>query len=141
MTPEQVALIRATWRQITPLGAAAASLFYERLFALDPSLRAMFAHADMEQQGKKLLQALGVVVATADRLGTLAPSLEELGRKHLAYGVVDRHYDVVGMALLGTLAAALGDGFTPPVQQAWTVAYTGVAELMQTGARRAKQAA
>ena len=141
MRPEQVALIRTTWAQITPLGTAAAGLFYERLFALDPDLRPMFAHTDMEQQGRKLLQALGVVVATAHRLDTLAPSLEELGRRHLEYGVSDRHYDTVGVAWLATLKAALGDGFTPQVEEAWTTAYAGVAGLMRTGARRAPQEA
>jgi len=68
MTPEQVTLIRTSWRQITPVAATAAGLFYERLFALDPALRPLFAHTDMERQGKKLMQALGVVVAAADRL-------------------------------------------------------------------------
>ena len=97
MRPEQAALIRTTWAQVTPLGIAAAALFYERLFALDPELAAKFAHTDMERQGKKLLQALTVLVATADRLHTLGPSLEELGRGHLWYGVMDRHYDTVGV--------------------------------------------
>jgi hemoglobin-like flavoprotein len=54
---------------------------------------------------------------------------------------MDRHYDTMGAALLATLEAALGDGFTPPVQEAWTMAYAGVATLMRTGARRGRQAA
>src|SRR5947207_876059 len=90
MTPEQVTLIRTSWRQVIPVAATAAGLFYEQLFALDPTLRPLFAHADMEQQGKKLLQALGTVVASADRLHTLGPALEDLGRKHLAYSVAER---------------------------------------------------
>jgi hemoglobin-like flavoprotein len=126
---------------VTPLGVAAAALFYERLFALDPQLASLFAHTDMERQGKKLLQALSVVVATADRLHTLGPSLEELGRGHLRYGVEDRHYDTVGIALLATLESALGKAFTPAVEEAWTLAYAGVATHMRTGARREQQAA
>lgn len=141
MKPDQVALLRTTWAQVTPLGVAAAALFYERLFALDPQLASLFAHTDMERQGKKLLQALSVVVATADRLHTLGPSLEELGRDHLRYGVEDRHYDTVGIALLATLESALGRAFTPAVQEAWTLACTGVAAHMRTGARREQQAA
>jgi hemoglobin-like flavoprotein len=126
---------------VTPLGVAAAALFYERLFALDPQLASLFAHTDMERQGKKLLQALSVVVATADRLHTLGPSLEELGRGHLRYGVEDQHYDTVGIALLATLESALGKAFTPAVREAWALAYAGVATNMRTGARREQQAA
>jgi hemoglobin-like flavoprotein len=141
MRPDQVALLRTTWAQVTPLGVAAAALFYERLFTLDPQLASLFAHTDMERQGKKLLQALSVVVATADRLHTLGPSLEELGRGHLRYGVEDRHYDTVGAALLTTLESALGKAFTPAVEEAWTLAYAGVATHMRTGAGREQQAA
>lgn len=141
MRPEQAALIRTTWAQVTPLGIAAAALFYERLFALDPELGAMFAHTDMERQGKTLLQTLAVVVAMADRLPALGPSLEELGRGHLGSGVMDRHYDTVGIALLATLETALGPAFTAPVREAWTLAYTGVATHMRAGARRARQPA
>lgn len=141
MRPDQVALLRTTWAQVTPLGVAAAALFYERLFALDPQLASLFAHTDMERQGKKLLQALSVVVATADRLHSLGPSLEELGRGHLRYGVEDRHYDTVGIALLATLESALGTAFTPAVQEAWTLAHAGMATHMRTGAQRGQQAA
>lgn len=141
MRPDQVALLRTTWAQVTPLGVAAAALFYERLFALDPQLASLFAHTDMERQGKQLLQALSVVVATADRFHTLGPSLEELGRGHLRYGVEDRHYKTVGIALLATLESALGKAFTPAVQEAWTLAYGGVATHMQTGARQEQRAA
>jgi hemoglobin-like flavoprotein len=141
MTPEQVTLIRTSWRQITPVAATAAGLFYERLFALDPALRPLFAHTDMERQGKKLLQALGVVVAAADRLHTLGPALEELGRAHLAYGVADRHCDTVGAALLATFESALGDAFTAPLREAWAQAYAGVASFMLAGAKRGRQAA
>jgi hemoglobin-like flavoprotein len=126
---------------VTPLGVAAAALFYERLFALDPQLASLFAHTDMERQGKKLLQALSVAVGTADRLHTLGPLLEQLGRGHLRYGVEDRHYDTVGIALLATLESALGKAFTPAVQQAWTLAYAGVATHMRNGARGEQQAA
>jgi hemoglobin-like flavoprotein len=123
------------------MAATAAGLFYERLFALDPGLRPMFAHTDMERQGKKLIQALGVVVGTADRLHTLAPTLEQLGRAHVAYGVADRHYDTVGAALLATLESALGDAFTAPLREAWAEAYTSVAALTLAGARQGQQAA
>ena len=141
MTPEQVTLIRTSWRQIPPVAATAGGLFYEHLFALDPTLRPLFAHTDMERQGKKLLQALGAVVASADRLHTLGPVLEELGRKHLAYGVAERDYDTVGAAVLATLAVALGDGFTAPLREAWAEAYAGVTAFMLAGARRGHQAA
>lgn len=63
------------------------------------------------------------------------PVLRELGRRqHVAYGVRAGHYDPVGAALLWTLGQGLGPAFTDPVREAWTAAYTLVAQTMQDGA-------
>ena len=56
-----------------------------------------------------------------------------LGRKHAIYGVKERHYAVVGAALLDTLAAKLKTAFTPEVNEAWTVTYTLLADTMKSG--------
>ena len=53
MTPEQIALVQSSFRQVAPIADRAAVLFYARLFELDPSLRRLF-HGDMTEQGNKL---------------------------------------------------------------------------------------
>ena len=66
MTPEQKTLVRKTWLKVAPNSQAAAGLFYDRLFELDPALRSMFAQTDMRAQKSKLVQALSA--ATTGRL-------------------------------------------------------------------------
>ena len=39
MTPEHIALVQRTFADVLPMADAAAALFYERLFTLDPTLR------------------------------------------------------------------------------------------------------
>ena len=51
MTPEHVRIVQATWVKVLPIKETAAQLFYERLFEMDPSLRAMF-RGDMREQGE-----------------------------------------------------------------------------------------
>jgi hypothetical protein len=60
--------------------------------------------------------------------------VQALGRRHLAYGVRDEHYDTVGGALLWTLEKGLGEAFTPDVKEAWTVVYGIVARVMKDAA-------
>ena len=115
----------------------AAALFYGRLFDLDPSLRPMFKR-DMEEQGRMLMQVIGVAVASLDRLETLVPVLRDLGRRHGDYGVRDAHYDTVAEALLWTLQTGLGDKFTPEVREAWVTVYGVLAGTMQAGAAAAR---
>jgi hemoglobin-like flavoprotein len=134
MTPAQVGLVRATWEQVVPIADTAARLFYGRLFELDPGLRQLFGRTDMAEQRRKLMQTLAVAVAALDKLETLRPALEGLGKRHVEYGVEDHHYDLVGVALLWTLEQGLGDGYTKSVEDAWTMAYTTLATIMRSAA-------
>jgi hemoglobin-like flavoprotein len=130
MTPRQVEAIRASWTQVEPIQDLAATLFYDRLFELDPTLRRLFRRTDMAAQKKVLMQTLTVVVRSLDRLETLVPAIQALGRRHAGYGVRASHYDTVGAALLWTLGQGLGEGFTPELHDAWAEAYGVLATVM-----------
>ncbi len=132
-------LIRESFARIEPKAALAALIFYQRLFALDPSLRPLFKH-DIEEQGVKLMQALSFAVATIEQPRELQPVLESLGRRHVHYGVKESHYETVGHALIDTLAHLLGNHFTPEVKEAWVAVYTHMAETMKSAAAKAPPA-
>ena len=129
-TEDQIRLIQSTWRALEPAGAQVGQLFYQRLFELDPNLRALFG-ADLVQQGDKLVAMLSAVVAGLGRLETLLPTVAELGRRHVRYGVTPAHYDSVGEALLWTLQRGLRQAATAPVMAAWSAAYGVLAAAMQ----------
>jgi len=135
MHPHQAQLIRESFAKVEPRAAIAALMFYQRLFALDPSLRPLFQR-DIEQQGVKLMQALKFAVATLDSPRELQPVLESLGRRHVYYGVEDRHYDTVGAALMDALAYLLGPSFTLEVKEAWLAIYTHMADTMKHAAAK-----
>jgi len=97
-------------------------------------LQPLFGNTDMAEQRRKLMQALAAVVNGLDNLESLIPVLETLGRNHVRYGVIDRHYDTVGAALLWTLEQGLKDAWTPSVKSAWTIAYGTVAGVMRSAA-------
>ncbi|MHB1075342.1 globin family protein [Thiobacillus sp.] len=136
MTPEKIALVRGSWQQVLPIKDAAAQLFYGQLFELDPSLRSLFK-GDMAEQGRKLMAMINTVVVSLDQLGPILGAVEDLGRRHVAYGVTAAHYDTVGSALIWTLGKGLGEHFTPAVQTAWTEAYETLASAMKQAATAA----
>ncbi len=112
------------------------TVFYNRLFDVDPSLRALFADTDLPAQRRKLAQALTLLVAGLDDLESLVPVLDDLGARHACYGVRDEHYDTVATALLWTLEKGLGDAWTAETAAAWIEIYGIVAGVMrQAGAR------
>jgi len=135
MHPNQAQLIRDSFAKIEPKAAVVALIFYQRLFALDPSLRPLFKN-DIEQQGVKLMQALRFAVAAVDNPRELLPVLESLGRRHVYYGVKESHYETVGAALLETLSHLLGSAFTAELKEAWLAVYTLMADTMKRAAAK-----
>lgn len=135
MTPKQIELVQSSFAQVAPIADAAAALFYQNLFTADPTLKPLFK-GDMQAQGKKLMQMIGVAVGKLDELEVLVPVLQRLGAGHVAYGVEDSHYATVGAALLKTLDQGLGDAFTEEVEQAWITAYGIMANTMIAAANK-----
>lgn len=126
LTTEQKQIVQTTFGQVTDADDLAAR-FYERLFEIDPSTRAMFKH-DMTGQRMKLVQTLAVVVHGLDNFDGLIPAIQSLARRHVGYGVTSAHWSSVGAALLWTLEDTFGAAYTPEVNAAWTAAYTLIAE-------------
>ena len=140
MTSREITLIQESFRQVLPGLDSAATLFYARLFELDPSLRPMF-RGDMKEQGRKLMQMLALAVTSLSQLDKLVPAVRAMGARHAGYGVREEHYATVGAALLWTLEKGLGPSFTDEVRVAWTKAYTLLADTMKDAARTAPAAA
>ena len=133
MTPEQVELVQQSFAKVAPISEQAAVLFYNRLFEVAPSVKAMFP-ADMTEQRKKLMATLAVVVNGLTNLESILPAASALATRHVSYGAKAEHYPVVGGALLWTLEKGLGSAFTPDVKAAWTTVYTVLATTMKAGA-------
>ncbi len=130
---EQKHHVQTTFALVEPIAETAAELFYNRLFELDPNLRALFK-GDMKAQGKKLMSTLKIAVKGLDNLETLIPVVQDLGRRHGGYGVQDRDYDTVAAALIWTLQQGLKEEFTPEVEDSWVAVYTVLADTMKAAA-------
>ena len=133
MTPEDIKLIQDSWAKVLPISETAAELFYAKLFELDPKVRTMFK-GDMKEQGRKLMAILNTAVNALKNVESIVPALQDMGKRHVKYGVKDEDYDTVGEALIWTLGAGLKDDFTEETKSAWIKVYTLVATTMKSAA-------
>lgn len=140
MTPQHIALVRSSFAEVSPIADSAATLFYSRLFELDPSLRRLFK-INIEAQGSKLMNMIAAAVCLLDQPEKLMPVVRNLGQRHAGYGVEDQHYETVGAALLWTLEKGLGPAFTPEVENAWAAVYDALAATMKEAASEMFEAA
>ena len=139
MTPQQIGMVPQSFAKVAPIADQAAVLFYDRLFEIAPEVKPMF-HGDMVEQRRKLMSVLGVVVTGLSRLETVLPAASALAKKHVAYGVKDEHYPIVGSALLWTLEQGLGEAWNPELADAWTTAYGTLSGYMISEAHTAQAA-
>ena len=133
LTAKDIALVRTSFAMVLPIKAAAADLFYGRLFEIAPQLRSMFPK-DLKEQKAKLMAMIAAAVGGLHDLNTLVPHVKALGARHSGYGVTVAHYAIVGDALMWTLERGLGDEYTPEVRSAWAKVYGVLAGTMQAGA-------
>jgi hemoglobin-like flavoprotein len=132
----QIALVQDSFAQIIPLPDEMAAYFYDRLFALAPEVRPLFK-GDMAQQGRKLVLTLATIVNGLEKLDRIMPAARELAIRHVRYGVKEKHYDLVGSALLDTLRAKLGSAFDRETEAAWAEAYQLLSTVMIEAGRKA----
>jgi hemoglobin-like flavoprotein len=137
MTKLEIQSIRKSFHLLEGKTDLVATLFYNRLFQFDPSLKMLF-RGDMTTQGKKLMDAMLVLNASLDRFPALCPTLQHMGRRHAEYGVRPEHYETVATALLQTLQEFAGPRFDQNLQQAWTRLLGLVSSEMLHGAAQAE---
>lgn len=138
MTPAQIALVEQSYAEVRPIAGLAGKLFYERLFEIAPELAPLFK-GDIEEQGRKLMAVLTTAISLLRHPDRLQQALEDLGRRHRAYGVDAAHFAPVGEALIWTLEQGLQDRFTSERREAWLALYQGVTATMLRGLNGAEE--
>ena len=91
LTLTDIVMVRASFARIASIRGAGADLFYDRLFAIAPSLRRLFP-ADLAQQKKKLMEMISTTIGGLNDFKKLAPAVKSLGARHAAYGVTAADY-------------------------------------------------
>ena len=130
----KVKLLEESFEQVKPQANEFIASFYNNLFTDYPAAKPLFAHANMKEQGKKLLQSLVFVIDNLRQPGELTNALKGLGARHVKYGAMPEHYPLVGNTLLKTFEQYLGADWTPDAKQAWVDAYGLITQVMLEGA-------
>ena len=132
LTAKEITLIKKSWisiQKIDPL--IIADVFYTRLFYENPELRKLFSQ-DMEEQYKKLVDMLNTIITRLEKLDDLKGDIVQMAKRHVNYGVMPEHYNMVGKALLWTLQKTLGADWNAELRAAWVNCYAVLSGTMIT---------
>ncbi len=123
-------VLEGSFNALEPVGEALAEKFYETLFDRHPDIAPLFSNVSIEEQNKKLWAALQMVVGELRNPSSLTEVLQNLGKRHVKYGVVAEHYPLVSSTLIDTMREFSGELWTEEVELAWTNALTTIANVM-----------
>lgn len=142
ITPEQAVRLNNSFHVVSGQLDRLIELFYERLFAAAPSVRAMFP-ASLEGQRRHMTQAVLLVAQNMEQLENLREPLVKMGEAHDGYGAQEDHFPVVRDAMIQALAHVTGPSWNDVLAQDWRQALDTVSGFMIEGlrARRGDQAA
>jgi nitric oxide dioxygenase len=130
MLAQQVSLVKNSWRIFQAIDPVlVGDVFYTKLFMSAPKLRHLFSRSK-EEQSKKLIDMLSILVGRLDKLNELMEDIRDLAIRHAGYGVKPEHYKAVGLSLLWTLETGLGKDWTGDTRDAWLACYSLIANTM-----------
>ncbi|CAI7617592.1 unnamed protein product [Penicillium glandicola] len=125
MTPDQIALIKATVPVLVEHGNTITTVFYRNILEAHPELNSVNGH-----QPRALAGALYAYASHIDDLGALSSAVELICNKHASLYIKAEHYNVVGKYLLEAMGEVLGAELTPEIHDAWGAAYWQLADIM-----------
>lgn len=134
METKTIHLVQNSFEKLKPLTTTVAEFFYNKLFEFSPDLKLLFPcnnKESMTQLGDKFMAVLTSTIDSLNNIEKLTPTLKLLGKRHLDYKVKPIHYDIVGTALLASIANGLQEDFTLEVELAWCNFYTELTNIMQ----------
>lgn len=124
-------LIQTSFAKLETAAEPLADLFFARLFQMEPALRDLFPN-DLRPVKRALMAVLARLAREADGSAEWLVEIEQLGRRHLGYGVEAKHYRIFGQAFFWTMEKGLGEDCTLETLQAWKHWYAQLVSIMQT---------
>lgn len=131
LTPETIAIVKATAPALQEHGVAITTAMYRRLFQ-DEKIKALFDMAAQEsgEQPKRLAGAILAYAQNVDKLQNLTAPVQRMVARHVETGVKPEHYPAVAEALLPAIREVLGEAATDEVLAAWGEAYWFLADIL-----------
>jgi serine phosphatase RsbU (regulator of sigma subunit) len=139
-TDTNIELVQHSFDIVSLKADAFTEAFYRNLFGDYPAAQPLFDHVDLVRQRKKLFAMLTLVVSHLKRMDILFPVLEELGQRHVRYGVTSDLYGAFVSSFLKSVGEVAPEHWDRDVADAWKAALDQICDQMIAGADRAVSA-
>jgi nitric oxide dioxygenase len=111
------------------------TVFYNRLFELDPRFQLLF-RGDLKSQSRRLLAHFSYIIEYLDHWPMLERQLHALGRRHEDYGVTLDDYAAAWRAFMYAVGCVLHEEWTYELRNAYAVLYWKIVLTMIAAYRK-----
>lgn len=132
LSPQTIAIVKATAPVLEQNGELLTRHFYERMFRHNPEVAPFFNRANQTSgsQQKALAAAICAYAANIDNLEVLGGAVELIAQKHVSLQIKAEHYPIVGANLLASIREVLGSAATDDIVNGWAEAYQFLADIL-----------
>ena len=129
MNKRNIELVQDSWAKVAWNSPRLVSIFHVELFNRDHEAQALFV-GDKSNRVKGMMKAIDVAINNLDDWDSFTPFLQDFGRRHRAYGVLESHYRSFCEALLSTLEQMSTGKLAPDTREAWIDLYQSMEQIM-----------
>lgn len=114
-----VETLESSFNLLEPRAEYMVKRFYEELFNRYPDVAILFASISPEEQEKKLLNTLKIIIKNIRSPELLTPMLVSLGERHQGYGAIPEYYKAVSSTLIDVMKELAGSAWNDAIESAW----------------------
>lgn len=143
LTAPQIAAVRSSFSILAERGDDLAEVFFTRLLAAQPLLRALLPRNTFERN-RDLLAWIGTITQNLHRVEAISFLLEDAGQRAQRAGIQPFHFGQARDALIDSMRQILSEPgagaaqWTPDLESLWTESLNVATSVMIRGAGRAR---
>jgi len=141
LSPESIAVVKATAPVVAEHALEITSLFYKTMFANRPEVLHYFnkAHQVNQAQPKALADSVIAYATHIEELDKLGPLVQKIAERHVALAILPAHYFIVHDNLMKAIGVFLGDAATTEIAAGWSEAVLFLAYVCITAEEKLYQ--
>jgi hemoglobin-like flavoprotein len=130
LSKEDIKLVQDSFVKVSAKQQEAGDVLYTHLFECCPDVAGIFK-ADMKEQSRQFLKMIKTVVEGLNNVHIIMPAIQNLGNRHVDYGVTAEQYKYFKESLIFALDKVLGKDFDEKTKSAWSKLYDVLGDLMK----------
>jgi len=131
LSKEDIKLIQDSFKKVSEKPQEMGDLLYNHLFDCCPDIANIFK-VDMKEQSRLVMKMIKTVVEGLNNVNVIMPAIQNLGSRHVDYGVTAEQYKYFKESLIFALDKVLGKEFDEKTKSAWSKFYDVLEDLMKS---------